>query len=118
MLVCDQVIRDQGTSKASLIGLFDRITARAFPAVHQSLAVFVSVLDAEGEYRLALELVRVRDAMTVGRGEAQVTAPDRFLPSEWIFNLQALVFQEAGKYEFRLWANGRHVASKTFSVVS
>src|SRR6185369_16003314 len=93
MLVCDQTIRDQGSSKSSLIGIFDRITARTFPARHATLTVFVSVLDAEGNYQLRLELVRIRDGMTVGRGEAQVAAPDRFLSSEWIFNLQGLVFE-------------------------
>jgi hypothetical protein len=118
MLVCDQVIREQGTNKVSLIGVFDRITAPTLPAMHWSLAVYVTVLDAEGDYDLRLELVRVRDDMAVGRGEARVAVPDRFQPSEWIFNLQHLVFQEAGRYEFRLWANGRHVASKTFSVIA
>ena len=97
MLVCDQVIRDQGSSKASLIGISIGLPHGPVPAVHASLVVFLSALDAQGEYQLRLELVHVRDAVVVGRGDAQVTAPDRSFASEWIFNLLRLEFQEAGQ---------------------
>jgi len=117
MLVCDQVIKDQATRKASLIGIFDKILAFKFPADHARLTVFVSVRDAEGDYRLRLEMVRIRDGMTIGRGEGQVSVADRFSPAEWVFELMGLRFDEPGPYEFRLWANDRHVGSKSFSVL-
>jgi hypothetical protein len=117
MLVCDQVIKDETSKKSSVIGVFDRILAVAFPASHAKLTVYVSVTDAEGSYRLRLEMVRVHDEMTVGRGEADVTVNDRFSPAEWVFDLHGLVFEEVGAYEFRLWANERFVGSKSFSVV-
>ena len=117
MLVCDQVIKDQTTKKASVIGIFDRMFASAFPATHARLSVYVSVRDAIGEYRLRLEMVRTRDEMTVGRGDAQVIVTDRFEPAEWVFELVSLTFEEPGQYEFRLWANDRYVGSKSFSVL-
>jgi hypothetical protein len=117
MLVCDQVIRDQLTGKASVIGIFDRIFAAAFPATHARLTVYVSVRDAEGDYRLRLDMVRIRDGMTVGRADAPITVGDRFSPAELVFELMGLRFDESGPYEFRLWANDRYVGLKSFSVL-
>lgn len=117
MLVCDQVIKDEATKKSSIIGVFDKIFAGEFPAAHAALTVYVSVIDAEGVYRLRLEMVRVHDAMTIGRGEAEVAVGDRFSPAEWMFDLRGLVFHGPGAYEFRLWANDRFIGSKSFSVL-
>jgi hypothetical protein len=117
ILDCDQVIRDEATKKSSLIGIFDRILATGFPALHARLTVYVSVIDAEGSYRLRLELVRVRDEMTVGRGDAEASVQDRFIPAEWIFELYGVKFEESGTYEFRLWVNDRFFGSKSLSVV-
>lgn len=117
MLVCDQVLKDEATKNSSLIGVFNRIAAIRFPATHARLTVYVSVIDAQGAYHLRLELVRLDDEMAIGRGDADVTVQDRFLPAEWMFELHGLVFEQPGEYEFRLWVNERFLGSKSLSVV-
>jgi hypothetical protein len=117
MLICDNAIREEGTGKVSLIGIFEKIRAGAFPVGHPSLSVYVKVTDAQGNYQLVLELVRVQDLTVIGRGEAAVSVETRLEAAEWIFNLSWLVFEKPGPYEFRLRANGRHVGSKTFEVL-
>ena len=117
MLVCDQVIKDEKTKNSSLIGVFNSILAAGFPASHARLTVYVSVIDAQGSYHLRLELVRMSDDMAIGRGEADVSVGDRFLPAEWMFELRGLTFEQPGEYEFRLWVNDRFLGSKSLSVV-
>lgn len=117
MLICDLAIREEGTGKTSLIGIFEEINTARLPARHPSLAVYAKVTDAQGDYALRLQLVRLEDLMTIGEGRAQVTVTDRRAPTEITFTLGGLVFERAGEYEFRLYANDRFVGQKSFGVV-
>src|SRR3989442_11211587 len=56
MLICDNTIREEVTGKVSLIGIFAAIQSPAFPVVVPSLCVYLNVSDAQGRYRLRLEL--------------------------------------------------------------
>lgn len=117
MLICDQAIREEGTGKVSLIGIFENIRGANFPMAHTGLAVYIKVTDALGEYDLRLDLVRLDDLQLLGQGQVHATVTDRLSPAEWVFNLSVLVFERSGRYEFRLSANGQHMASKTFDVI-
>jgi hypothetical protein len=117
MLISDQAIREEHTGKVSLIGIFENIYSTAFPSAHPGCAVYVKVTDAFGDYDLSLDLVRVDDLQILGQGRVHATVGDRLNPAEWVFNLNGLIFERPGRYEFRLSANGQHVASKTFSVI-
>ncbi len=63
MLLCDHTIREHGTGKVSLIGIFENISAARFPVVHRSLSVYAKLVDAEGEYTIRLELLRLDDIL-------------------------------------------------------
>lgn len=117
MLICDYTIRDGETGKVSVIGIFVQIRTPSFPVVHPALCVYVNVDDAEGEYLMRLDLVRVEDEKTIGTGEMKVEAPDRSRPLELVFELRNVVFDRAGAYQFRIVANRRHVGEKTFRVI-
>lgn len=118
MLVCDHAIREIGTNKVTLVGIFDRIWSSTFP-IHwvKELSVYARVTDAEGEYQIRLELVRLDDEQAIGQGDGTVTIADRMSSTELIFNLDALVFERPGRYEFRLFAEGRHVGGQVLNVV-
>jgi hypothetical protein len=117
MLLCDHTIREQGTGKVSLIGIFENISAARFPVVHRSLSVYAKLGDAEGEYTIRLELVRLEDGHVVARGTLRAAFADRMTPGELIFGLENLGLERPGRYEFRLHADDRFVAGKSFVVV-
>ena len=117
MLICDQAIREEGTGKVSLIGIFEKIQADKFPMAHLGLAVYAKVTDALGDYDVSLDLVRLDDLQLLGQGQAHATVADRLTPAEFVFHLGFLEFERPGRYEFRLSANGQHVAGKTFDVI-
>jgi hypothetical protein len=117
MLLCDLTIREAGTGKVSLIGVFENISAARFPVVHRALSVYAKLADAEGEYTIRLELVRLDDSHMVAQGTLRATFADRMTPGELIFALENLGFDRPGRYEFRLYASDRFVAGKSFTVI-
>ena len=117
MLICDHTIREEGTRKVSVIGIFGAIHSARFPAVHSSLSVYVNLGDALGAYRLRLELLHADTMQKIGSGEAELRVHDLMLPAEFVFELQRLVFDRAGRYQFDLYANDEHIGSKSFRVV-
>lgn len=66
---------------------------------------------------MRLELVRLDDEHAVGRTEMPATIADRLNSHELTFNIDRLVFERAGTYEFRLFANNRFVGGMKLYVV-
>lgn len=75
MLLCDHIIREAGAGKVSLIGIFENISAARFPIVHRALSVYAKLGDAEGEYTIRLELMRLEDAHVVARARYARPSP-------------------------------------------
>jgi hypothetical protein len=117
MLLCDLTIREHGSGKISLIGVFENISAARFPVVHRALSVYAKLTDAEGDYTIRLELMRLEDSHVVAQGTLKATFADRMTPGELIFNLENLGLEKPGRYEFRLYADERFVAGKSFTVI-
>jgi hypothetical protein len=116
-LICDYAIREEGTGKVSLIGIFENINVARFPSMHGLLCVYAKLTDAEGEYEIRLELVRLEDLAVIGRGALTMTIANRMAAAELVFQLGGLVFERPGRYEFRLYANDKSVAIKSFNVL-
>lgn len=101
----------------SLIGIFGAIRSDRFPLVNASLSVYVNLGDAQGAYRLRLDLLRADTMQRIGSGETDLQVLDLMLPAEFVFELQALVFDRPGRYQFDLYANDDHVGGKSFEVL-
>lgn len=54
-IIADQVFRQEG-GKWCMIGIFDTIVCPRLPTLHQSLGLYLTVADAEGEYEVRVEL--------------------------------------------------------------
>jgi hypothetical protein len=117
-LICDYVIHETGTNKKSLIGIFGQVTSPRFPFRHPRISVYANITDAHGTYDLTLRLVRLRDGKVLFEAKGlRVTVGDPLQVSELGMNLDGVVFDEAGKYEFALYANDQFLQSKPFQVV-
>lgn len=118
MIVCDEIIQDRRSGKFSLIGIFDHFRTPVVPVHLRPIGVYARLVDAQGDYTVKLDLVRVRDLQTIGSGTAPpVRIEDRLQAFELVFQLPLLRFDEFGPYEFRLFADDQHVGSSPFSVV-
>jgi hypothetical protein len=107
IIVCDVVIRDRETGKSSLIGIFTRLRASRFPLVHPLLCLYVRLIDAQGDYDFQLALVRLESMEVIGQGTVHVAIPDRPQYHEPGFRLAGMAFPAPGRYELRLYADGK-----------
>ena len=118
MLICDYVITEKTTNKKSLIGIFENIGAAHFPCRHNSLSVYVKLTEAHGSYRFRLELMDLKNYVSIGKTEMPQDIPiDNPLTSyQLVFNLNGLQFAHPGEYEFRIFANDKIFGQKSFVV--
>ncbi len=118
ILVCDYSLREEGTGKVSLVGLFSNIQASQFPCRHPALNVYAQLTDAEGPYQFRLELVHLETDRVVSSSETNtVQVASRLGVGELSFRLQNLEFEQPGKYTFRLYANDAFLEEADFFVV-
>lgn len=116
ILICDSVIVDERSKKKTLVGIFDNINSREFPAVHTSLAVFARLIDAEGEYSFRIDYVQVKEDKLLVRAEIPgVTIPDRLKIHDLVIEPPGIQLPEPGEYEFRLFANDRYLGRTKFT---
>ena len=117
MLVCDQVITEQGTNKKSLIGIFERIGAPTFPMVLARISVYVKVVDAIGKYKFKLRLVTLKDEKLVAEIDIDAEIKDSRYGSEFALNMGNLPLPEPGKYEFQLYAGDIYLHRVTMEAI-
>ena len=117
-LVCDCVIEDSLTKKKSLIGLFSHLQSVTFPFQHHQLGLYFCMTDAEGTYRVEIDLMFVNTDQLVCRASLpDIVIGDRLQISDFGINIPALLFPAPGRYEFRLRMNGRMIPQKDFHVI-
>lgn len=114
MLVCDQVISEQGTNKKSLIGVFDNFYSLVFPTALPRIAVYVKLADAQGDYLFKLRFVNLRDESLVFEISIQAKILDSGEHSELALNFGVPVPAE-GKYEFQLYAGEEYLHRVTLN---
>ena len=118
MLMCDKVITENNTGKNSLIGVFENISAKQFPAVHPELYVYVNFTEALGTYNFRLELINIENGESVFPGTEipNVISNDITMYCNLVFLLSMLNFEQSGKYEFRLFVNGEICETKAINL--
>ena len=118
LIVCDMVIDDRTTGKKSIIGAFTHVIASSFPCQKPQMGVYFCITDAEGSYEFSLELVHLNTDKVVGRGGVSgIAIPDRLEIVDFGLTLPIVNFPQAGRYEFRLYANGAFIGNKDFNVI-
>jgi hypothetical protein len=108
MLVCDQIITDRLTGKQSLIGMFSKVHAVAFPATHPQLCVFVALTDGHGKTELTIRIVDANDArppIVEGKGAVDFQNPRAI--ANLTLQFHGLTFPAPGEYRVQLWSHGQ-----------
>lgn len=113
-LLCDQVISDEATKKKTLVGVFDRIWVSKFPTEHKPVALYARLYDAEGEYDVRVEYVKLSDESVLARANGKLQVRDRRKPVEFALALSSIPIPEPGEYEFRLWIGNRYIQKVRF----
>lgn len=97
-VLCDEVRREDN-GKFMLIGLFEAINAKQFPATHPSLYVVNRWCKGEGSFTQKIRIVNSTDAKAVFETDNQpIELRDIDNHHTLISRINNLVFPSAGKY--------------------
>ena len=111
LLVCDQVIVEEGSRKKTIVGVFDSIWCVQFPTTHRPAWLYFKAIDCEGEYEHKIEYVQVSTGKVLTQGKGQFLHNDRHQYAEFALKCPPLPLPEPGEYEFRLWLNEKFISS-------
>ena len=117
LVVCDTIYQEQPGGKTALVGLFNGILARGFPATHPRMAVFVSVTGVREGSTAKLEIAHAENDKVIV--SLQGPFPAKFAPTAVIdmnFVLNNVTFPEEGTYYIRFWANDHLLVMRPFEV--
>ena len=113
-LVCDQVSEDRTTGKKTVVGVFDAIWVTEFPGAHSPAALYIRLIDCEGNYECKVEFVRVSTQEVVMEIKGSLASSNRQAYVEMVIPAPSLPLPAAGQYEFRLWMNDMFVSDIRF----
>jgi hypothetical protein len=117
LVLCDNVYTESA-GKQALIGLFNRIMAKKFPATHPRLCVFVSLTEVMPGTKCQLDIVHSETDEPVVRIEGPMPeGPGPIAVWDVVFPLETLVFMEPGTYYVRFFGNGQIILQRPFEVV-
>jgi len=113
--ICDYAFPAEG-GKPCFIGVFDRITAPAFPVAHPYMAVAFQI------HGTAHELVPLKIELVRPNGEVLVTLDGQIVLNESgggfvNFNLMQTQFPEAGRYIVKVSSAGKTLVSHPLHLV-
>ncbi len=104
-VVCDQVIIDARTNKASVIGIFENISAPKYPARHPRLAFFFELTNGRGKTELTIKLVNVQNEdKTLWECTVQQELKDVRQVVNSTFDIGGIKFPHPGEYRFQVYA--------------
>jgi hypothetical protein len=104
-LVCDVAVKDPTTGKISLIGIFDRVNVKSFPA-KRPVSVYAKLTEAEGQYHFQVRYVYSNTGESLAEAKGEFTAKDRFGTVELNLQFPPLPLPGEGRYDFQVWVNG------------
>lgn len=115
MVVCDAVWRDPATGKHFIMGCFSAIGAHAFPTVHPTLAVYLSLTEGYGKIPLLLRLVDGESGI-LHELRIDVDFSDPRAIAEIAMQFQNLNFKAPGEYRLQLHAGDAFVMERRIMV--
>jgi hypothetical protein len=118
LLLCDQLIVEQGTEKLTLVGVFRELAFPEFPADTDPFVVFVQLVDGIGRYNITVEVLDLEDDAVFARAEVDnLTFPPRPSRINLKLVLKSVSIPHAGKYDLLVLADGAEIDRQQFVVI-
>lgn len=118
LVICEAVYTDSGTGKKTLLGIFQGIAVKEFPAAQPHIAIYLSLTDGHGKATIKVQIVDADESMEpLFVAENEIEFKDPRIIAEVIVGIQNLTFPAAGEYRVQVFANGKHVTERRFVVI-
>jgi len=116
LLLCDTIIREEGSHKYSLIGTFNSIFARAFPFIHSSFSVYLALTDGRGQVPCVLRMVELESGAQIFALKGSVDFRDPTGVAEIPFQINQVRFPKPGEYALEFHADGEMLGTRKLRV--
>jgi hypothetical protein len=116
LMLCDQVVFEQGTQKPYLLGVFTGVAADNFPTAPQRFDIFAALTDGQGEVRMTLSVVHLDTNEEIYSQKLTASFPDPLRVVNLRFRVRRLVFDAAGTYLFALMIDDQEIAARRVRV--
>ena len=116
MIICDTVMDDRRTNKKILVGTFNNITAKIFPAMHQEMHIFIVLIGGHGSYEGVLRCIHAKSNKPIMELPGRIEFQSPLAVIEIDFALKHLAFPEDGNYVFELCCDNEIIKARKFMV--
>src|SRR5437016_3865948 len=116
LMLCDQVVFEQGTKKAYLLGVFTGVAADRFPTVRQRFDIFAALTDGVGAVTMTLSVVHLTSDEEVYSQSMVVRFSGPLQVVNLRFRVREVMFEKAGTYRFTLMVDDQEIAGRRVHV--
>ena len=116
LMLCDTIIREEGSHKYSLIGTFNSIFARSFPCVHPSFSVYLALTDGRGQVPCTLRMLELESGKEVFALKGTVDFKDPTGVAEIPFLIHQVRFPKPGEYALEFQADGELLGTRKLRI--
>jgi hypothetical protein len=116
LTLCDYVIIEERSRKASTIGSFSALKCTSFPALAKPFCVFATLTDGEGDASVELTVTELTKDEVLGKYRGQTHFSDRLAEVRILFRLKEWIFPSPGVYLFTLTLDHEWIAHKRLPV--
>ncbi len=102
IIVCDNAFLTQGTNSLNIIGIFDRVGAEKFPAVHPRIVVVTNIMGDVGEYNQIITFKNKSTGEKIAELSGKLSINVIGQKAQFIGNFFNIVFPFAGEYVFEV----------------
>ncbi|MCI0637476.1 MAG: hypothetical protein L0Y72_22390 [Gemmataceae bacterium] len=107
LILCDQVVFEQGTQKPYLLGMFTGVAAESFPTERQRFDIFAALTDGLGDVTMTLSVARMEANQEIYSQTMTVSFPDPLRVVNLRFRVRQLIYEAPGTYLFALTTKDR-----------
>jgi hypothetical protein len=112
LLVCEQVVIEEGTRNATLVNCFTHRRVKEIPSPPIPFVVLALLTDGIGEISLEMKIQRLDTLEVIARSQGSVQFPDPLREVRFHLRFRDCSFPVAGIYDVVLLAEGEPIASR------
>lgn len=114
IIICDDIIRDEGTRKITLVNCFNRVDSSAYPCTHPRLCVYVAVTNGRGDDAGVLKFINDEEQKEIVSVERMLKFEDPRTVAELVYTLRNIPLSCPGDYSFEFWCGEELVGRRSF----
>jgi hypothetical protein len=119
MLIADRVFREEGTGKFHIAGTFSRFKSSVFPAVLDTMHVYLALTDiAPGRHSCEVRFAYLDDEKELLSAKSEIRSDDKLRVVEMNLCFRRTVFPKPGKMEIAFYMDDQYVTRRRFAAVA